>query len=125
MEDQEDGLVLLGVDLVLDKLLVLPQQFGVKLNITRLVYTVNVTKPGGNGEVRADRREGVIDVVDILRLGVKRVVVNVLVVDAIFLSTRDTDFLRDSRSAVSATVWVESSKRTISSHCFIGAARFR
>lgn len=102
MEDEEYGLLL--VDALLTLLgqllgnidLVLAQELGVQTHITRLVDTVNVAKTSGNREIRRDGGEGVVDVPDILRLSVERVVVNVLVVDTILLSTSDTNFLGDN-----------------------------
>lgn len=42
VEDEEDGLVLLLVQLLLDKLLVLAEQLGVELDVTRLVDTCRI-----------------------------------------------------------------------------------
>lgn len=102
MEDQEDWLVLFGVDLVLDVLLVLAQQFRVELDVAGLVHAMYIAEAGGDGEVWADGRERVIDVVDVLWLGVKGVVVDVLVVDPIFLTPGDTDFLCKTPSGLCA-----------------------
>jgi hypothetical protein len=54
---------------------------------------VHVAEASGDGEVRADRGEGVVDGEDVLGLGVEGVVVDVFVVDAVFLAAGDTDFL--------------------------------
>ncbi len=94
MEDEEDGLVLLGAGLLLDVGLVLVEEFGVETDVAGLVNTVNVTETSGNGEVRADGGESVVDGENVLGLGVERVVVNVLVVNTVLLTTGDTDFLR-------------------------------
>lgn len=94
MEDEEDGLVLLGADLLLDEGLVLAEEFGVETDVSGLVDTVDVTESSGNGEVGADGGESVVDGEDVLGLSVERVVVNVLVVDTVLLTTGDTDFLR-------------------------------
>jgi hypothetical protein len=94
VEDEEDGLVLLGSDGVLDVLLVLGQELGVQLDVAGLVDTVNVTEAGSDGEVWRDGGEGLVDGKDILGLGVQRVVVHILVVDTIFLTTSDTNLLR-------------------------------
>jgi hypothetical protein len=72
---------------------VLGQKLRVKTDISRLVDTVDVSETGGDREIRADGRQTVVDVEDVLWLGVKRVVVNILVVDTIFLTTSDTNFL--------------------------------
>lgn len=93
MEDEEDGLVLLGAGLLLDVCLVTREQLGVQTDVTGLVDTVDVTETSGNGEVGADGGEGLVDGQDVFRLGVERVVVDVFVVDAVFLATSDTDFL--------------------------------
>jgi len=51
MEDQEDWLVLLRSNGILDILLVLTEKFGVELDVTGLVDTVNVAESGGDREV--------------------------------------------------------------------------
>jgi hypothetical protein len=71
--------------------LVLAQKLGVELDVAGLVDTVNVTEASGNGEVRGDGRQGVVDVEDVLGLGVERVVVNILVVDTVLLTTSDAN----------------------------------
>lgn len=93
MEDEEDGLVLLGAGLLLDVGLVTREQLGVQTDVTGLVDTVDVTETSGNGEVRADGSQSVVDGQDVFGLGVERVVVDVFVVDTVFLTTSDTDFL--------------------------------
>lgn len=47
MEDEEHGLVRLGADLLLDVCLVLAEQLGVELHVSRLVHSMNVTESGG------------------------------------------------------------------------------
>lgn len=64
-----------------------------QLDIARLVYTVDVTEAGRDGEVRTDGGEGLVDVVDIFGLGIQRVIVDVFVIDAILLSSGNSDFL--------------------------------
>ena len=54
---------------------------------------MDVSETCRNGEVRADFGQSGPDVVDIFGLCVERVIVNVLVVDAIFFTTSDADFL--------------------------------
>ena len=93
VEDEEDGLVLLGLDLLLDVGLVLLQQLGVQTDVAGLVDTVHVTEASGNGEVGGDSGQGLVDGQDVLGLGVEGVVVDVLVVDAVLLTTGDTDLL--------------------------------
>lgn len=94
VEDEEDGLVLLGAYGVLDVLLVLAEELWVELDVTWLVDTVDVTEAGGDGEVWRDGGEGLVDGKDVLWLGVEGVVVNILVVDSVLLTTGDTDFLK-------------------------------
>jgi hypothetical protein len=91
VEDEEDRLGVLRLDGSLDMGLVLAEELGVKLDVTGLVDTVNVAEAGGDGEVGRDRGEGVVDIEDVLRLGVERVVINILVVDTILLATSDAD----------------------------------
>ena len=91
VEDEEDGLVLLGAGLLLDVGLVLGEQLGVELDVAGLVDTVDVTEAGGNGEVGGDGGQGVVNGQDILGLSVEGVVVNILVVDTVLLTTGDTD----------------------------------
>lgn len=93
MEDEEDRLVSLSALLVLDVLLVLVEEFGVELDIARLVNTVHITEACGNGEIRRDLLQGGVDLVNILGLGIERVVVDILVVDTIFFTTSDANFL--------------------------------
>lgn len=93
VEDKEDGLGLLGANLLLDVLLVTREELGVKLDVAGLVDTVDITETSGNGEVRGDGNKSIVDGEDVLGLSVERVVVNVLVVDTVLLTTGDTDFL--------------------------------
>jgi hypothetical protein len=66
----------------------------VKLNISWLVDTVNVSKAGGYGEVWGDWRQCFIDIEDILRLGIKRVVIDILIINTILFAASDTDLLK-------------------------------
>jgi hypothetical protein len=93
VEDQEDWLVLLGSNGILNVLLVLAEKLWVELDVSGLVDTVNVSETSGDGEVRGDWLEGFVDGKDILGLSVEGVVVDILVVNTIFLTTSDTDFL--------------------------------
>lgn len=93
VEDEVDGLVRLGAQLLLDVLLVLGEQLGVQTDVTGFVDTVDIAEASGNGEVRADGGEGLLDGQDVLGLGVEGVVVNILVVDTVLLTTGDTDLL--------------------------------
>lgn len=93
MEDQEEGLVLSGLDLLLGVGLVLGEKLGVELNVAGLVYTVDIAEGSSDGEVLCNGREGLVDLVDVLGLGVEGVVVDASVVNTIFLTTSDTDLL--------------------------------
>lgn len=124
VEDEEDGLVLVGAGLLLDVGLVLAQELGVKSDVAGLVDAVDVAEASGNGEVRADGGKSVVDIEDVLGLGVEGVVVNVLVVDTVLLATSDADFLSFHVRTL-AQEGTGQDKLTISSHCFIGAARLR
>jgi hypothetical protein len=70
VEYEEDGLVILALDLLLDELLVLLEQFRAELDVTRLVNTVDVTEASGDREVLGDLAQGLVDVKDVFRLGV-------------------------------------------------------
>jgi hypothetical protein len=91
VEDKENRLVLLGADGSLDMSLVFAKQLRVELDISGLVDAVNVAETSSNREVWRDGSQGVVDVEDVLGLGVQRVIVNILVVDAIFLASSDTN----------------------------------
>lgn len=91
VEDEEDGLLILGASLLLDVLLVLGEELGLELDVARLVDTVDVTETSGDGEEGRDLREGLEDLVNVLGLSVEGVVVNILVVDTVLLTTGDTD----------------------------------
>lgn len=111
VEDEEDRLVVLAAELLGDVGLVLAQQLGVELDVAvanvrkssskpargrvhwrsipRLVDSVDVAEASGNGKVGADRRKGLVNGPDVLGLGVEGVVVDILVVDAVLLTTGD------------------------------------
>lgn len=48
VEDKEDGLVILGTELLLHILLMLAQKLGVELDVSRLVDTVNIAETSSN-----------------------------------------------------------------------------
>ena len=73
--------------------LMLAKKFGLQLDVTRLVYTMDVTETSGDGEVWGNWGEGIVDVEDVLGLCVKGVVVNILVVNTVLLASSDADFL--------------------------------
>ena len=62
-------------------------------HVAGLVDAVDVAKGGGDGEVGRDLGQGRVDVVDVLGLGVERVVVDVLVVDPVLFAAGDADLL--------------------------------
>ena len=64
-----------------------------QFDVARLIHAVDVAETSCDGEVWADGRQCLVDVVDILWLRVERVVVDVFVIDAIFFATSDTNFL--------------------------------
>lgn len=96
------------------------EQFRLQLNITRFVYTMDVAKCRRNREVRGDGRKCGVDVVDVFGLGVQRAVVDISVVNTVFLTTSNTDFLYISLVNHQRRELGEG--HTISSHCFMGAA---
>ena len=65
-----------------------------KLDITRLVNTVNITETGSNREVWGDGGESLVNREDVFGLGVEGVIVHVLVIDAILFATGDTNLLQ-------------------------------
>lgn len=69
----------------------LSEDLGSELDVTGLVDSVDVTESGGNAEVGGDLGERLVDVEDILRLGVERGVVDLGVVDTVLLSSGDPD----------------------------------
>lgn len=93
VEDEVNWLVRLGVLRVLDELLVLSEKLWVELDVSWLVDTVDVSKTSSDGEVWRDRRESLVDHVNVLWLSVQRVVVNILIVDTILLTSSDTNLL--------------------------------
>jgi hypothetical protein len=95
VEDESDGLVVLEALLLLNVLLVLLEELGAELDVARLVDTVDVAEAGGDGEVGGDGVESLVDLVDVLGLGVQGVVVDGLVVNAVLLATGDTDLHLD------------------------------
>jgi hypothetical protein len=94
VEHQEQRLLLLRADLLLGVGLVLAQELGVQLDVAGLVDTVDVPEASGDGEVGGNTDKGLVDIVDVLGLGVERVVVDAGVVDTVFLTTGDADLLR-------------------------------
>ena len=75
--------------------MVLAEKLWVELDVTRLVDTVDVTEAGGNGEEGGDWGKSLVDGKDIFWLRVERVIVDISVVNTIFLTTSNTDLLLD------------------------------
>lgn len=93
MEDKEDGLILFPVGFLLDVILVLSKKLRVEFDIARLVDSVDVTKASSDREIRANLGKSLIDVVDVLGLGVEGVVVHLLVIHAVFFAAGNSNFL--------------------------------
>lgn len=66
----------LGLELLVAVGLVLGEELGLKDDVSGLVDTVNVSEGGSDREGGGDGEEGVVDVEDVLGLGVKRGVVD-------------------------------------------------
>jgi hypothetical protein len=71
--------------------LVFTQKFRVKLDISRLVNTVDVSESSGDAKVGANGTQGRVDVPDIFWLSVELGVIYTGVVDTVFLTAGDTD----------------------------------
>lgn len=91
MEDEPNRLVTLELQLLLDMSLVLAEKLGMELDVSWSIDSVDVTKTSGNREQVCDLAEGIVDIEDILGLGVERGIVNTRVVDTILLASSDTD----------------------------------
>lgn len=91
VEDKEDRLVVAGANGGLDVSLVLAKELGVQLDVAGLVDTVDVAETGSDGEVGRNGGESVVNVENVLGLSVERGIVNVLVVDAVLLTTSDAN----------------------------------
>jgi hypothetical protein len=91
VEDKEEGKGVLRLELLVGVLLVHGEELGAELDVSGLVDTVNVSETGSDGEHGGDGGEGVVDVEDVLGLGVEGRVVDVRVVDTVLLTTGDTD----------------------------------
>ena len=82
---------MLATDFVASVPLVLAQQIRVKFNISGFVDTMDITKGSSDAEVGRDLTQRIVDVIDVLWLGVKARVVNASVVDAVFFTACDAD----------------------------------
>lgn len=54
---------------------------------------MNISKPGGDGEVRANFTQGFVDVINILGLSVERIIVNRLIIDPVFFAAGYSNLL--------------------------------
>lgn len=70
------GKGVLGLKLGVDVSLVLGEELGLELDVSRLVDTVDVSEGGGDGESGGDGGERVVDLEDVLRLRVEGRVIN-------------------------------------------------
>ena len=84
VEDEENRLILGGLGLLLNVGLVLLEQLRVQTDVTGLVDTVDIAEASGNGEVGANRGQGVVDT--------RRLCADTMV-SRVQVSTRDTGLL--------------------------------
>lgn len=92
VEDELHGLVLVAAKLLLDVSLGVVEDLGGKVDISGSVDTVDVAEGGSAGEGSVlDLRKLLVGVPDLLGLGVEAAGVDVGVVDAILLSSGDTE----------------------------------
>jgi hypothetical protein len=71
--------------------LVLGEQLRVELDVAWRIHAMHISETGGDWEIRTNLWQGRIDLIDILRLGIERVIVDILVIDTILLSPSDPD----------------------------------
>mmetsp|Transcript_17568 Transcript_17568/g.49165 ORF Transcript_17568/g.49165 Transcript_17568/m.49165 type:complete len:319 (-) Transcript_17568:688-1644(-) len=72
MEDKERRLLVVTAELLRDVGLGVVEDLGLELDVARGVHAVNVAEGSGDGESTVgDLREGLVDLPDLLRLGVK------------------------------------------------------
>lgn len=93
MEDEKDWLIFFGFDLVFYVFLMLAKKFRVQLNVAGLVNTMYVSEASCDGEVGADGRQRLVNLVNVFRLSIQRVVVDGFVIYTVFFTTSDADFL--------------------------------
>jgi len=91
VEDEPNGLIRLELQLLLNVSLVLSEKLGVELDVTRGIHSVNVSKGSRDGEQIGNLAESVVDIENILGLGVKRSIVDLRVVNTILLTSSDTN----------------------------------
>lgn len=90
-ETVSQRLLLLSTQLRARVSLMLLQKLRVQLDIPWLIHTVYVPERSCNAKVGADLDQRIVDIVDVLWLGVQRGIVDVRVVHTVLFSTRDTD----------------------------------
>ena len=71
----------------------LAQELWMQFDVSWLVDSVDVSESGSNGEIWGDRNESSIDVVNVFWLSVEGVVVDIFVVDTIFFTASNANFL--------------------------------
>lgn len=76
VEDEVDREGVLRLELLVGVRLVLGEELGLELDVSGLVDTVDVSETGGDREGGRDGEEGVVDVENVLGLGVERGVVD-------------------------------------------------
>mmetsp|Transcript_51508 Transcript_51508/g.125612 ORF Transcript_51508/g.125612 Transcript_51508/m.125612 type:complete len:336 (+) Transcript_51508:49-1056(+) len=92
VEHEVDGLLLLALELLLDVLLGVAEDVGPELHVANLVHAVAVAEGSRDGEDSVGhRREGLVNLPDLVGLRVHAGVVHALVVDAILLATGDAE----------------------------------
>mmetsp|Transcript_13341 Transcript_13341/g.25325 ORF Transcript_13341/g.25325 Transcript_13341/m.25325 type:complete len:345 (+) Transcript_13341:101-1135(+) len=92
VEDKVHGFGVVSAELFLDVLLGVVEDFGLQLNISRSINTVDVSERGGAGELSVgDLAEFLVGVPDFFGLSVKTRRVDVGVVNTIFLATGNTE----------------------------------
>mmetsp|Transcript_24628 Transcript_24628/g.61175 ORF Transcript_24628/g.61175 Transcript_24628/m.61175 type:complete len:369 (+) Transcript_24628:314-1420(+) len=90
VEDERDRLrALRQAELLGDVHLRVAQYLRVEPHVARRVDTMDVAKGGGDGELGVDGGELLLDLPDLLRLGVEVLGVDVLVIDAVLLAAGD------------------------------------
>lgn len=109
MEDKENGLVTFRGCLLFDQRLVFAEELRVQLDVARLVYTMDIPKAGSDGKKWAYFGQGAVNVINVVGLRVEGVVVNIFVVDPVFFTTCDSDFLL---TAISHCPLIELCART-------------
>jgi len=122
VEDKEERLVLRCANLLLGVGLMFAEELRMEMYISRLVDAVDVAKSGSNAEIGANGYECSVHIVDVLRLGVQRGVVDTSIVNTVLLASGNADFLHPVSLVFTFHTHGEP---TISSHCFMGAARSR